>query len=73
MRLSGRGSITNSGKILLLSAASIVALVPTQPPTDCASRLKRLGREAGPLPTIAVVKKDGAVPLLPHVSSRRGI
>jgi hypothetical protein len=72
----GRGWIPGKDTIFLFSIASRLTLGPTQPPIQCvpgalSPGVKRLGREADHSPpSSAEVKNDGAIPTLPHMSSR---
>jgi hypothetical protein len=73
--MDGRGSIRGRGKIFLFSITSRSALGPTQSPIRwvlgaISPRVKRLRREADHSPpSSAEVKKGGAIPPLPHMSS----
>jgi hypothetical protein len=69
------GSISGRSKFLLYFTASIFALGPTQPPIQCvpgtlSPEVDRKRREADHSPpSSAEVKKDGAIPPLPRMSS----
>jgi hypothetical protein len=74
--LENRGSIPCMVKILLFSVNSRPAVGPTQSiiqkvPGALSPGLKRAGRETEHSPLSSVeIKKGGAMPPLPHMSSR---
>jgi hypothetical protein len=75
LRAGWPGFDSQHGKIFLFSTASRAALGPNQPPIQrilvaLSAEVKRPGREADhSLPSSAEVKKGGAIPPLPNMSS----